>query len=147
VLLTVADRNIDWHELPLGSGVSSSQVGQAFSSRQVEVLAEPAKRVFAGADLIKIDAEGIEASLIRQAWQEVITGRPILMLEVLPDSQDLIEVVRDLLAGGYLIRDGDWIGQGSWSSSPSLSANFSTHWGVSRDWLLVPKERRSQVPA
>ena len=146
VKLGVANVEVDWHELPLGSGVAPDSMETTNFSMTIDVPAVAASTVFAGADLVKIDAEGIEASLIRGAWSQILIDRPILLLEVLPGAETLVTAVQDLLGLGYLIRSGGWREPGYLSPTLVNSVTTSTSWGESRDWLLVPNEKQRLLP-
>lgn len=66
--------------------------------RSLEVRGVPFRRLVAGCDLVKIDAEGIEAALLQDAMAELEATRPVLTLEVLPEATALAGLVRDIAA-------------------------------------------------
>ena len=64
----------------------------------------PIARLAEGRDLIKIDAEGIEAELLRAIRPHLIAARPDLLIEVLPEASRLAALLSDLAReAGYLI--------------------------------------------
>jgi FkbM family methyltransferase len=64
--------------------------------RQIEVNGFPIDELFAGRDLVKIDAEGIEHALLREAMPTIIKNRPTIIVEVLPDSTNLAQILSEL---------------------------------------------------
>ena len=72
--------------------------------RQLVVRGYPVGSLISGRDLVKIDAEGIEAELINSAKSIIISARPTLLLEVLPEAERLGALIKELaLAVGYSI--------------------------------------------
>ena len=45
---------------------------------------------------MKIDAEGIEHALLRAAMPTIVKSRPTIIVEVLPESATLAQVLREL---------------------------------------------------
>ncbi len=95
----------DGRAAPVGAFLS---VGAEVSGREVErrirVEAVPFAELAAGRDLIKIDAEGIEYELLTAARPVLRPMRPTLVVEVLPGSVKLAELIRSLAReDGYRI--------------------------------------------
>lgn len=72
--------------------------------KAITVRGLPAAELMAGRDLIKIDAEGIEAELLAAAREVILATRPTLMVEVLPEAVMLGRMLAELAqAAGYSI--------------------------------------------
>jgi FkbM family methyltransferase len=78
--------------LPGGSELPRQMAGRAATA--IEVPAVDVRSLLDGVDLLKIDAEGQEHALLEAAWPQLRTFRPALLVEVLPGTRRL----RDLLA-------------------------------------------------
>jgi FkbM family methyltransferase len=102
VCLNIPDEHRD---APVGAHlVEGVEVSGRGSHQILRVRGEPFNQLIKGCDLIKIDAEGIEARLLGNARDIILAQRPILMVEVLPESVSLGEVIADLARGaGYSI--------------------------------------------
>jgi len=75
------------------------------ATHQIEVKGFPVADLFAGRDLVKIDAEGIEHALLRAAMPTIVQTRPTIIVEVLPESTTLAQVLSELaLAANYEIQ-------------------------------------------
>ncbi len=83
---------------PVGAHLLGSEVRERSSLRVVETQGIPMAQIARGRDLIKIDAEGIEAELIHAIRDEIWANRPTLVLEVLPEAEKLAATVRELAA-------------------------------------------------
>jgi FkbM family methyltransferase len=82
---------------PVGAHLAlGSEVSERSSSRLATVDGFPMRDLARGRDLIKIDAEGIEHSLLHSVMPLLIDSRPTLVLEVLPESEQLAAVIREL---------------------------------------------------
>jgi FkbM family methyltransferase len=66
--------------------------------RSLQVRGVPFRSLAMGRDLVKIDAEGIEAALLADAVDVLDATRPVLTLEVLPEAPRLAALVRDIAA-------------------------------------------------
>ncbi len=83
--------------LPLGAQlVSGSEVAGRRADRTLCVNGLPFRELVRHRDLIKIDAEGIEYGLLHSATAELSETRPTLLVEVLPDSEKLAELIAEL---------------------------------------------------
>lgn len=93
------------HEVPVGSHlVDHVEVAQRRSARLIDVDGVPFRDLIAGRDLVKIDAEGIEAELLSSARDILATTRPTLIVEVLPEAHNLAKVLVDLAQScGYTL--------------------------------------------
>jgi len=93
------------HKAPVGSHLMS---GIELSDRsQMEILsvrAYPVVSLVEGRDLIKIDAEGIEAQLLIAARDQILRHKPTLVIEVLPEAENLGATLREIaISAGYSI--------------------------------------------
>ena len=74
------------------------------AAQSLSVAGVPFSELARGRDLIKIDAEGIEAELLNSARELIIAQRTELLIEVLPKSTLLADVLRHLAQqAGYKI--------------------------------------------
>ncbi len=81
-----------------------SEVTDRDRSHTITVPGIPIAELVQGHDLIKIDAEGVEAELIEAVRGWLVRTRPTLMIEVLPDSERLGRLLARLaIAAGYEI--------------------------------------------
>ena len=90
---------------PVGSHlVGDVEVSGRASARQIKVAGLPFAALFAGRDLIKIDAEGIEADLLGAVRDAIIRDRPTLMIELLPTATRLAALLAELAeAASYTV--------------------------------------------
>lgn len=102
VVLSIPD---DGRAAPVGAHlVEGVEIGPRRELRTITVRGLPAAGLMAGRDLIKIDAEGIEAELLGAAREVILAARPTLMVEVLPEATALGRVLAELAqAAGYTI--------------------------------------------
>lgn len=75
-----------------GSEISDREVGEV-----VTVSTLPSTEALATADLIKLDVEGAEYEILSFALKEIVAGRPIILLEMLPNTKKLRQFVSNLL--------------------------------------------------
>lgn len=106
-----ADRDVtlnvpaeDWG-VPVGAHLMDDvEVGGRSSRSRVTVPGLPIRRLAEGRDLIKIDAEGIEAALLADLRPALLERRPTLLIEVLPEAERLGELLATLASeAGYRI--------------------------------------------
>jgi FkbM family methyltransferase len=96
---TIVDINIptEGREAPVGAHLASgSEVSDRGSARIIRVAGLPFRDLIARADLIKIDAEGIEAALLQSASDEIARNRPTVVIEVLPESHGLAALIGEI---------------------------------------------------
>ena len=75
---------------PVGAHlVEGVEITARSSERHVTVRGLPIRDLMAGRDLIKIDAEGIEAELLTAGRDIVLSKKPDLLIEVLPEAHRL----------------------------------------------------------
>jgi FkbM family methyltransferase len=87
VMLSIPDEG---RTAPVGAHLLEGvEVSGRHMLNQITVRGLPAAQLMAGRDLIKIDAEGIEAMLLQSAWAILVAQRPTLMIEVLPEADAL----------------------------------------------------------
>jgi FkbM family methyltransferase len=90
---------------PVGAHlVDDVEVSGRASLRVITVPGLPFRGLIAGRDLVKIDAEGIEAELLASARADIVARRPTLMVEVLPEATRLGALLAELAReAGYVI--------------------------------------------
>lgn len=94
VELNVPDEGV---AAPVGAHLlDETEVSLRRTARTITVRGIPFAQLVAGCDLIKIDAEGIEAGLLAAGWKTLTQRLPILVLEILPEAKDLAGLVRKL---------------------------------------------------
>jgi FkbM family methyltransferase len=76
--------------------VEDVEVQGRTSTSHLTVTGVPIRQLAAGRDLIKIDAEGIEAMLLADIHDVLIKERPTLLIEVLPEATRLGEMLSSL---------------------------------------------------
>ncbi len=88
---------------PVGAHLMlGSEVAERSSANVVTVDGRPFRDLAASCDLIKIDAEGIEAELLLSAREAIVATKPILVIEVLPESVRLAALLSELaVEAGY----------------------------------------------
>ncbi len=88
---------------PVGAHLTEGVEVQGRSSgNRIAVAGRPFRDLLAGRDLVKIDAEGIEASLLDSARDIILAERPRLVIEVLPEANKLAALVSELArSAGY----------------------------------------------
>jgi FkbM family methyltransferase len=82
--------------LPVGSHLLDDvEVAGRSSRAQLIVPGLPIRQLAKGRDLIKIDAEGIEAALLADTRTLLVNERPNLMIEVLPEAKRLARIIHE----------------------------------------------------
>jgi FkbM family methyltransferase len=81
---------------PVGAFVTGAEGAPAATVPPISCAAVPFSQLANGRDLIKIDAEGIEADLLGSARDLLIAQRTRLVVEVLPGSVRLARLLRDM---------------------------------------------------
>ncbi len=94
----------DWG-VPVGAHlIDNVEVAGRSTRSQVTVPGLPIRGLAVGRDLIKIDAEGIEAALLTDIRALLVERRPTLLIEVLPEAERLGELLAGLATeAGYQI--------------------------------------------
>ncbi len=102
VTLNIPDEGRD---APVGAHLTEGvEVEGRSSSNRIRVAGLPFRDLLAGRDLLKIDAEGIEAELLESARDIILAHRPTMVVEVLPEATRLAALIAELAtAAGYLI--------------------------------------------
>lgn len=102
VTLNVPEEN---RGAPVGAHLTGGvEVSGRGTQRSLTVTGFAMARLAQGHDLIKIDAEGIEADLLTSTRDTLITNCPTLLIEVLPEAKRLGEVAAALARdAGYRI--------------------------------------------
>jgi FkbM family methyltransferase len=90
---------------PVGSHlVNDVAVSDRSSLRIITVKGIPFRALVKGCDVIKIDAEGIEAELLKAARDMIVEGLPTMLIEVLPEAEQLGRFLAALaMEVGYFI--------------------------------------------
>jgi FkbM family methyltransferase len=90
---------------PVGSHLTEGvEVEERSSANRIQVQGLPFRDLIAGRDLVKIDAEGIEAVLLESAHDIILDERPTLLIEILPSATHLAKLISELARmGGYEI--------------------------------------------
>jgi FkbM family methyltransferase len=102
VLINIPDEG---RRAPVGAHlVDGVELAERSCTDRLKVPGIPFIQLSRGKDLIKIDAEGIEASLLTNAWPVINAERPVLALEVLPEAHGLAALIREIATSqDYLI--------------------------------------------
>lgn len=114
------------------------------AARTITVPAISAADLLADADLIKLDIEGSEASVLAAARSQLAMNRPTIVVEVLKHVPQLRQVLRELVSDGYLAFA---IGEHSLhliTKAQIESADPLPRYG-SRDIIVVPVERAGRL--
>ena len=93
------------HAIGVGAHlVDDVEVAFRASRGQISVPGLPIARLAQGRDVIKIDAEGIEAALLADIRPHLLAARPNLLIEVLPEAAALGRFLAELATeAGYQI--------------------------------------------
>lgn len=131
---------------PTGAYLSTGTEGIAGrpASRTITVPAISADGLLAEADLVKLDIEGYEARVLAAARAHLKANRPTIVVEVLKQVPQLRQILRDLVADGYLAFA---IGETSLhllTTAQLESPDPLPRYG-SRDVILVPAERADRL--
>ncbi len=85
---------IEGRDAPVGAHLTVGvEVNGRSSESIITVEGLSFKRLIKSCDLIKIDAEGIEAELLSSVFSEIILTKPTLIIEVLPEAKQLGELI------------------------------------------------------
>lgn len=88
---------IESHAAPVGAHLDGrGEVLGRSLDRVLEVPGHPFAALVGDRDLIKIDAEGIEADLLDAARDVLAARRPVLVIEVLPEAVRLAALLREI---------------------------------------------------
>lgn len=115
--------------MPVGAHLMEKvEVAERAGRNRITVPGLPMQELAAGRDLIKIDAEGIEAALLAGIRPLLVAQRPTLMIEVLPEATQL----------------------GALLSSLAMEAGYRMHvlpeYGSDRTVIVAPASFTSAVP-
>ena len=102
VTLNVPDEGRD---TPVGAHLLDGvEVSGRSTQSQITVPGLPMRTLAESRDLIKIDAEGIEAALLGDIRTQLVARRPTLLIEVLPEAVQLGQMLSALaVEAGYAI--------------------------------------------
>jgi FkbM family methyltransferase len=92
-------------EAPVGSHLLVGvELSERSEKKVLSVRAYPVALLMEGRDLVKIDAEGIEAQLLFSARDSILKNKPTLIIEVLPEAENLGAMLSEIaISGGYNI--------------------------------------------
>lgn len=95
----------DERGVPVGSYLMHGTEGiDRPARRTIDCDGLPMRELLDGTDLVKIDAEGIEHALLDSAAEQIVAQRPVIVVEVLPESVKLGALIRGLAQrAGYHI--------------------------------------------
>ncbi len=121
------------------TGKASLRKGKSRAAETVQVCTIDAyvtAKQLSDVDLIKVDVEGMDAAVIRGAWETITRCRPVVCLELTPAWMvaDDTEVLRRLIDLGYRLRV---IGPDGRTSDATLDGILDT--GSQRNVLLEPQ--------
>lgn len=133
---------------PSGAMVKGSSLEGADPDRETESFVVDAvafNAAIEGADLVKIDVEGLEAQLIVGAWSQLCAEKPVLMVEILGQNSDLRALIPrlmlDLDAVAYAMRQDHLVPVASETLEGGPLFDTCHTW----DYLIVPVGRSSLV--
>ena len=136
------------HVTPSGATVRGSSfdtAGALRDSATVVVRAVPFDTAVDGADLVKIDVEGLEAQLLWSAMEQLRASKPLVMVEIHDANTDLRALVprlmEDLDATAYAMHSDHLVPV----TRDTLERGQLRHTCNTWDFLLVPSERASIV--
>ena len=91
--------------MPVGAHLMEGvEIAERPGKNRITVPGLPMQELATGRDLIKIDAEGIEAALLTDIRPLLVAQRPTLMIEVLPEAAQLGVLLSSLaIEAGYQI--------------------------------------------
>lgn len=129
---------------PSGATVRGSSFDTAEALRDsatVVVRAVPFDTAVEGADLVKIDVEGLEAKLLTSAWEQLRASKPVIMVEIHDSNTDLRALIPrlmdDLDATAYAMHRDHLVPV----ARDSLERGQLRHTCKTWDFLIVPSER------
>lgn len=130
---------------PAGGYVESAEVADRPASRTIEVRSVAASELVAGADLLKLDIEGLEADVLSSAESAVVTARPVIFVEVIRSADKLRALIADWQSKhDYVVfaigHESLHLLPADILRSPALLPRYGT-----RDVILVPQERVSRI--
>lgn len=134
------------HAAPSGAMVRGSSFDTANGhSSTVVVRAVPFDSAVEGADLVKIDVEGLEAKLLASASEQLGASRPVVMVEIHDANHDLRallpRLMDDLDATAYAMHRDHVVPV----SRETLERGRLKQTCKSWDFLIVPSARASVV--
>lgn len=133
---------------PTGAMVKGSSLEDVEPGRETELLlvdTVPFADAIGGSDLVKIDVEGSEASLLASATTQLRASKPAIMVEIHDRNHDLRALVPDLIhdldASVYAMHHDHLapVEPGVMENGPLFSTSHT--W----DYLIVPAARASLV--
>ncbi len=115
---------------PVGAHLLAQGEVSGRSSQQIlQVRGLPFRQLLVDCDLVKIDAEGIEADLLESAYDLILRKRPIFLIEVLPESRRLGQLLATLARDvGYTL-------------------SIIPEYGSDRILMVTPEKFSSDLPA
>lgn len=134
--------------VPTGAYLSAGTEGikNRPALRTISVPTVPMAELIGESDLIKLDIEGYEATVLESVCGHLLEFRPTIVVEVLKDVPRLREIIRKLHDSHYCVLaiGGDQLHQ--LSAAQIESADPLPRFG-SRDVVLMPEERFDKMSA
>lgn len=134
------------HAAPSGAMVKGSafDLEEGRGTETLLVAAVPFAAAIQGCDLVKIDVEGLEATLITSSWDELVAAKPAVMIEVHSKNLELRglmpRLLADLDAVAYAMGGAHLV-----PVSPGMLADGPLGSCHTWDFLIVPAHRTSLV--
>lgn len=135
--------DLEVYAAPTGAYVSrggEGVPGYRPAHRTVRVPVVAATQLVAGADLLKLDIEGMEADVLEPVLPTLLKVRPTLFVEVLRQSPRLRAVLVGLLHADYLLAVICPAGLTELDEQQLSTADLMTAFG-GRDVIALPRER------
>jgi FkbM family methyltransferase len=95
LLLPDAEVQKGKYAAPTGAYLSRGEIIDRPASRSVTVSVIAASDLMSGADLLKLDIEGVEADVLSAAEHQISEARPVIFLEVLHSATRLRSLIAD----------------------------------------------------
>jgi len=133
------------YEAPTGAFVTGAEVADRPAGTHVDVPAVFAPELVRGADLLKLDIEGLEADVLEACAAAVAEARPVIFVEVIRSAFRLRALIADWHERlGYVVfaigTDSLHLVTKAQLSSKELLPRFGT-----RDVILVPQEKTATI--
>ncbi len=94
VVISIPDEG---RSAPVGAHLSEgTELDRRTCERKVEVRGIPIRDLISDRDVIKIDAEGIEYNLLSGIRPQLVTNRPVIVVEILPEASNLAGFIASL---------------------------------------------------
>jgi len=140
VRLQVLNKDVDWHAIPTGASVIDVVgICEDANKASISVPTISARTALTRADLVKLDVEGAEGLLLKDAEDEILASRPVILLECLPTTEALPNQLARLHSAGFTAVSPLTGQEQGTDQEKALRPSASAF--VTRDTLLVPNEK------